>query len=813
VNILLVDDEPANLLALEAVLEELGQRLVQARSGEAALGHLVHEDFAVVLLDLQMPGLDGFETARLIRSRKRSRHTPIIFLTGRDSSDFPLVEAYKLGAVDYLVKPLVAEILRAKVAVFVELFQKARRLQHQAEQLHRAEQGRAERRALVQHAVAGMLAEAGDLTEALPRVLQTACEGLGWDAAGLWTVVREARVLRCTAFWHSRPAEIAEFEADSRQRSFAPGEGLPGRAWASGEPVWIEDVAWDDNFPRTTSARKAGLRGACALLIRLGRAAEAVGALEFFSRTMRPRDEEMLRALAAVGSQVGQSLERRRAEEELRASEQRFAGFMDHLPGLAWIKDLQGRYLYANDSAQTAFQAPRARLYGKTDEEVFPPETAVQFRENDRRALALGAGVQVIETLAHADGTVHHSLVNKFPIPGPGGEPALVGGMAIDITDRLDAEQALREAGRRKDVFLAMLGHELRNPLATLAPALQSLREGGADPEVRRESLDRMERQVRHLRRLVDDLLETSQLVHGRVRLCLQRLDLARLARTAAEDHRPALEGAGLALTVEAPETPLWISGDPTRLSQVVANLLDNAARYTAPRGRVAVAVAADAGRGQAVVRITDTGQGIAADLLPRLFRPFEQAEQGLERQQGGLGLGLAVVKGLVELHGGAVKAASEGPGRGAVFTVQIPLEREPEALTEVPHPSPARQSGTRILIVEDNPDAADSLRLLLQILGHEVRVARTGPDGVQVAAEWLPPVVISDIGLPGLDGYEMARRVRRIPGMENALLVALTGYGGEDDRRRSIEAGFDIHFVKPADPADLQRAVAVRVA
>jgi CheY-like chemotaxis protein len=359
-----------------------------------------------------------------------------------------------------------------------------------------------------------------------------------------------------------------------------------------------------------------------------------------------------------------------------------------------------------------------------------------------------------------------------------------------------------------------MLAHELRNPLATLTPALAALRQGISDPEQRDRSLELMERQARHLRRLVDDLLEASQFAHGKVRVLAERLDLARLARTAAEDRRAALGQAGLALEVQAPLTPVWVNGDAVRLTQAVGNLLDNAARHGVSGGRVTVSVEADPGAGRAVLSVADAGAGIPAEVLPRLFRPFEQAEQGLARAGGGLGLGLSVVRSVAQLHGGTAEARSDGPGRGATFTVRLPLEGEPGPLAGDPEaPAAAAVARYRVLVVEDNADAAASLRTLLEVLGHEVRVAHNGPDGVQAAAEWLPDVVVSDVGLPGFDGWEVARRVRRLPGMEGARLVALTGYGAEEDRRRSREAGFHRHLVKPAEPAELRLALVAPVA
>ena len=370
---------------------------------------------------------------------------------------------------------------------------------------------------------------------------------------------------------------------------------------------------------------------------------------------------------------------------------------------------------------------------------------------------------------------------------------------------RAEAE-TLAEAGRRRDRYLAMLAHELRGPLAPLLTSLHVLREGGADPAVRVQSLDRMERQVRHLSRLLGELLDAARVIEGKVTLNAERLDLARLVRTTAEDRRAVLEQAGLALAVETPETPLWVKGEATRLAQVLGNLLDNATCFTPRGGRVTVQLAAGE-QGSAVLTVADSGAGIAPEILPQLFEPFAQGEQGLERQAGGLGLGLVMVRRLAELHGGAAAASSAGKGKGATFTVRLPLAEEPTALAASSPPTPT-VTHLRILVIEDNKDAADSLKLLLGVCGHEVRVAYTGPAGVQEATDWLPDAVLSDIGLPGLDGFEVARKLRQLPGLARARMVALTGYGADEDRRRGLEAGFDAFLVKPAEPDTIQRAL-----
>ena len=369
-----------------------------------------------------------------------------------------------------------------------------------------------------------------------------------------------------------------------------------------------------------------------------------------------------------------------------------------------------------------------------------------------------------------------------------------------------EANARLVEADRRKDEFLAMLAHELRNPLAPLRNVLRILQQTGLDPSALERTRGIIERQVGHLARLVDDLLDVSRIMRGRVQVQRELLDLAALVGTGCEDCRATLDEAGLRLVLELPDAPVWVAGDSTRLAQVLGNLLDNARKFKGEDGRVTVRLAVDSEAKQVVLAVRDDGAGIEPALLPRLFDAFAQGDRSLDRARGGLGLGLAVVKGLVELHGGQVEAASDGPGQGAEFTVRLPLKGEQQALTRTPASVPACEGeAVRILVVEDNRDAADSLRMVLELYGHEVAVAYTGADGVKAAKSWRPDVVLCDIGLPGLDGYAVASQLRHDPATAKARLIALTGYGRDEDRHRSLQAGFDHHLTKPVDPAALQ--------
>ncbi len=368
----------------------------------------------------------------------------------------------------------------------------------------------------------------------------------------------------------------------------------------------------------------------------------------------------------------------------------------------------------------------------------------------------------------------------------------------------------LAEVDRRKDEFLALLGHELRNPLAPVFHALHILQLRDDAPTVL-WARGVMERQVNHLSRLVEELLDSSRVASGKIVLHRERLGLVLLVREVLEDHAAELKQAGLALEADLPGMPVSVEADATRLSQVLSNLLKNAAKFTDPGGRVFCRLATDLAMRRAVLTVRDTGIGIEPETLPHVFETYAQGNGGLARGRGGLGLGLALVKALVELHGGEVRAASEGRGRGAEFSFWLPLAGPPA----VPAPAhagartgPARP--VRVLLIEDHRDAAESLRVLLGLYGHEVAVANSGPAGVALARQFRPDVVLCDLGLPVMDGFAVARALRQDPVTAGARLLALSGYGGREDQRRSREAGFELHLTKPVDVSEIERLLAV---
>ena len=374
-----------------------------------------------------------------------------------------------------------------------------------------------------------------------------------------------------------------------------------------------------------------------------------------------------------------------------------------------------------------------------------------------------------------------------------------------DVTERKHAEEDLREADRRKDEFLATLAHELRNPLAPIRNSLHIFRMTGVqNPAVERVA-DMMERQVQHMVRMVDDLLEVSRISRGKIELRKERVELASILRNAVDTSLPLIESGKHRLSVDIPDDALMMDADPVRLAQVFANLLNNSAKYTPAGGDIAVRV--NAGSGVAEICVKDNGEGIPPNMLNRVFNMFTQVETG-SRAQGGLGIGLTLAKTLVHLHGGTIEAKSEGKGKGCEFYVRLPLAKELPAVAnpEMAQPSKAESLALRrVLVVDDNHDAADSLGMLLQFLGAEVHVVHDGRAALEAMKSFKPAVVLLDLGMPGMNGLEVARRMREDPEMRGITLVALTGWGQREDRRRTHEAGFDYHLVKPADVGVLQ--------
>jgi PAS domain S-box-containing protein len=504
--------------------------------------------------------------------------------------------------------------------------------------------------------------------------------------------------------------------------------------------------------------------------------------------------------------------DRRRAEAERRAADEQVKALVASVVDYAIFRtDPGGKVTTWNEGVHRILGFREREFVGLDFRRLFPPDDVaarVPERELEEAAETGSAGndrwmVRKGATRFFASGTTS-------PVRDDGGRLLGFTKVMRDVTDRKRAEDAMQEADRRKDEFLAMLGHELRNPLAPIRNALFLMKLRGAkDPGDVERLRGMMDRQITHIARLVDDLLDVSRISQGKFELRTEPVDLRDVVRNAIEGVRPFLDERGHRLDVGLPAGPVRLEVDPVRLEQVFANLLHNACKYTEPGGTVALTVESRGPR-DVVVRVRDTGIGVRPELIDRIFDMFTQGDRISGRLKEGLGLGLTLVKTLVEMHGGAVGVASGGPGRGSEFTVRLPLPADAALGPDAAPPGPAVRP-RRILVVDDNRDAADSLRMVLEMQDrHEVRVAYDGAAGLAAAREFRPDLALLDIGLPkGMDGYEVARRLRQLPGQERTPVVALTGFGRTEDRKRSAEAGFIAHLVKPVDPGVLREMLA----
>ncbi|TFY98156.1 PAS domain-containing hybrid sensor histidine kinase/response regulator [Ramlibacter rhizophilus] len=557
----------------------------------------------------------------------------------------------------------------------------------------------------------------------------------------------------------------------------------------------------------------AGLLLARLIGRRIGRAFQTLSqaASELGAGRVIASPETHIREAAEVAAALGaaSSLLKERATT-LKESEMRFKALADNIAQLAWMTDRHGVVQWFNRRwyEYTGLDSEAAADRGW--DRCQHPDYRAQALEKFQRHVATGDPWEDTFPLRARDGSYRWFLSRAFPLRDQGGRIVSWFGTNTDVTEQLEAQQALHDADRRKDEFIALLAHELRNPLAPVRTAVEILRRVGSHEPRQDRAREVIDRQVTHMSRLIDDLLDVSRIARGKLALRKERCDLAAVARQTAEDYRSSLESAGLRLHVRSAPQPIWVDGDPVRLAQMVGNLLNNAARFTERGGQVEVHVEADATRRMAMVRVVDTGVGMDAELIQRLFDPFSQARQDLARSKGGLGLGLALTKGLVELHGGGVAVDSDGLGHGSSFTLRLPLAQPQQEGGRPAERTAVEARGLKVLVIEDNEDAARSLGELLEMAGHTVQLAFDGESGVAAAGVLRPEVVISDIGLPGeIDGYGVAQALRADPALRGAYLMALSGYASDHARRRSSAAGFDVHLAKPADIQVLERTLA----
>jgi PAS domain S-box-containing protein len=528
--------------------------------------------------------------------------------------------------------------------------------------------------------------------------------------------------------------------------------------------------------------------------------------------TELPIDDSAAPIRCAKGEIVGCVLvfrdvtERRKAETAARY----LASIVESSDDAIISKDINGVITSWNRGAERLFGYTAAEAIGRPIGIIAPLDRAGEMPALLAR-IRQGERVDHFDTVRRAkDGRLVPISLTVSPIRDADGEIAGASKIARDISERIQAEESLRQADRRKDEFLATLAHELRNPLAPIRNAVELMRRVKGDPVLMETARSMLERQVGQMVRLVDDLLDISRITRGKLQLRKEPVELAAVVASAVEVARPLIDSQSHELTITLPSEPIRLDADPVRLAQAFANLLNNAAKYTDKGGHIWLT--AERQGSEAVVSVRDTGIGIAAQHLPRLFQMFSQIEPALERSQGGLGIGLSLVKGLIELHGGKVEAHSAGPGKGSEFTVRMPAaESRAPLLSEPAHVQKAPLGpGRRILVVDDNRDAAESLVMMLRMGGHETATAYDGLEAIQAAAAFRPHIVLLDIGLPKMNGYEAARHIRKQPWGNGMVLIALTGWGQEEDKRRALEAGFDQHLTKPVAAVALEELLTI---
>jgi len=731
-NILIVDDKPENLLAMESILEGLDQNLVQATSAREALRYLLMEDVAVIVLDVQMPGVNGFELAELIRERERTQHTPIIFVSAISHSEQYIFKGYSLGAVDYLTKPFEPEILRSKVRFFCRLFFQNQKIKRQANLLEESnkkldelnaelevrvsnrtaelekanqelerqieERKRSEERLATEHSITRTLAEAPGAEVAFPSVLRIFCENLGALVACLW-LLDDAGAELVPAFVETGKdvRNVSAFVAETRKLKIRRGVGIPGQVWEKGTPVWLPNTVRGPNHPRAELAASIGIHSGLGFPIMIGR--QFHGVIEFFTSQPFRSDEHILNMFEAIGSEIGQFIQRKQAETD---------------------------------------------------------------REN-----------------------------------------------------LLYREKALREqaetASRLKDEFLATVSHELRTPLNAVLGWAEMLHTGKLDDDKKTDALATIYRNAKMQSQLIDDLLDASRLITGNLRLNLSPVSVVSVIEAALDIVRPAAKAKEITLNTDLVSPVNTVTCDAQRLQQMVWNLLTNAVKFTPNNGEITVSCGQE--KNSVKIAVRDTGHGVAPDFLPFVFDRFRQADSSSTRSHDGLGLGLAIVRHLAELHGGSVSVESEGVGKGSTFSISIPVSTAAASLVVSPQQTKSngkveskradsRLDGVRVMVVDDDADTCELIGFALERLGAEIRSERSVDEALSVISEWQPDVLLTDINMPETDGYSFLARLKSEPSMgwPEIPAIAVTAMARPEDTQKALSAGFNYHIAKPID-------------
>jgi signal transduction histidine kinase/DNA-binding response OmpR family regulator len=721
INILLVDDSPTNLLALESILRAPDRNLIRADCGENALRYLLDNEVAVVLLDVYMPGIDGLETAELIRGREKSRDIPIIFLTANSTGVRHLSRGYSLGAVDYIVKPVEPEILRSKVAVFVELFKKTREIKRQAQLLH-------EKNLELENAnlarlnmlidLGHELAAEHDPEQVLAKFCRSSRRIVGAEEAAVCVLDAGATSMR--HFFHC-----------SKHKETFSVTVIPANVQRALDCLIVE---------RRT--------------LRLSEADESMLDDKIDYDSM----QSFLGApiLSASGVSGWFYLLNKTDADDFSEADERLAATL---------------------TTQVSVAYENARLYAETESHAaeLRSEMAVRKQAEEERAQLL-----VREQAARAEAEL---------------------------------------ANRTKDEFLATLSHELRTPLSAIlgwSHILKNNKLGKADLARAHETI---ERNARVQSQLIDDLLDVSRIISGKIAIEPRAVALATVIEAAIDSIRPAFEAKEVQFVMDLESRDCLVFGDANRLQQIFWNLFSNAVKFTPQSGRVKVQVREqDFG---VKVSVIDSGVGITPEFLPYIFDRFSQADGSTTRAHGGLGLGLAIVRHLVELHHGRVEVESDGEDRGATFTVRLPIAATTHATADgeflpaesdvLPLNSAKIFDGVRILVVDDEADSRDLISTLLTRCGGEVRCSESAAEAIQAFAEWSPDLLLSDIGMPNEDGYSLIKKVRKLRSKRAKQIpaIALTAYATDEDRSLALAAGFQIHLTKPVEPKSLLTSIA----
>jgi signal transduction histidine kinase len=842
-NVLLVDDQPARLLTYEAVLQGVGVRCVRALSGQEALGLLLKERFALILLDVSMPGLDGFETARLIRDHPRFEKTPIIFVTGVNISELDSLRGYEVGAIDYIPIPIVPEILRSKVAILVELYRRRTELEAlnrdlrdtrlRLEKTFDADAREQKSRALLELADKfRSCAEIADLTFA---TAQTLGETLQVPQSGYASIDSNTAAVLVEREWRA-----------SEDVSFVPN-ALLSRALATcrEELQRGETVVMDADAGVSLTITPIIEQGMVVSLLYLGYER---------SRTWQPQELNFLRETA---DRTRIAVERRRGERALSADLKVMrllrdlaakvipvhgaqTLYDDVLAAAVFIAEADGGTLQLFDeTAQTltvvASQGLPESLVSRF--KTLPAasgtscgqalasgrRTFVEFRNADPHdvhgdfqahfdhGLQSAQSTPLISRSGHTLGMVstHWRTPHTFS-DRTSGYTDLLARQAADLIERARTEQQLRDADRRKDEFIAVLAHELRNPLVPIRTGIELLKKAASEPAILETLRPMMERQIGHMVRMIDDLLDVSRITAGKIELRPQAVSVSSIVESAVDSNRAAMVGGKLDLKVEIKDPEFMLQVDPTRLSQVISNLIHNATKFTPAGGTVSVHAEFESNSEHKriwVLRVIDTGIGISSTMLPRVFDLFVQAESAGQPKQTGLGIGLALAQRLTELHGGLIEARSRGVGLGSEFVVTIPAPYLAARRASSDTAATGALTGLRIIVIDDNQDGADVMGLLLEDFGAEVRVYYDGAAGLADLSAFNPSAALIDIGMPIMDGHETCRRIRAEFG-DRLPLIALTGWGQRQDKELALSSGFNSHLTKPAKPEDVAATI-----